>query len=139
MLSSSRGQANFRGLEASEAKDLTFEAKDFKMCPRGQGRPRGLHLWCVVVICINFCISASCTKFKTNFLKHYCDKLRSSVCQTTFFFVLAMLLVVRILIHNGLGLFAAWATIATVVGFTIALVYIDSPDFDSAQLRGESF
>ena len=44
VLSSSRGQANFRGLEA---KDLTFEAKakDFKMCPRGQGRPRGLHLW----------------------------------------------------------------------------------------------
>ena len=32
-----------RGLEA---KDLTFEAKakDFKMCPQGQGRPRGLHL-----------------------------------------------------------------------------------------------
>ena len=30
-----------------EAKDLTFEAKakDFKICPRGQGRPRGLHLW----------------------------------------------------------------------------------------------
>ena len=46
VLSSSRGQANFRGLEA-KAKDLTFEAKakDFKMCPRGQGRPRGLHLW----------------------------------------------------------------------------------------------
>ena len=50
VLSSSRGQANFRGLEA---KDLTFEAKakakDFKICPRGrprgQGRPRGLHLW----------------------------------------------------------------------------------------------
>ena len=43
VLSSSRGQANFRGLEA---KDLTFEAKakDFKLCPRGQGRPRGLHL-----------------------------------------------------------------------------------------------
>ena len=37
------------GLEA-KAKDLTFEAKakDFKICPRGrprgQGRPRGLHL-----------------------------------------------------------------------------------------------
>ena len=36
-----------------EAKDLTFEAKakDFKICPRGrprgQGRPRGLHLWLV--------------------------------------------------------------------------------------------
>ena len=42
VLSSSRGQANFRGLEA---KDLTFKAKDFKMCPRGQGRPRGLHFW----------------------------------------------------------------------------------------------
>ena len=23
------------------------KAKDFKMCPRGQGRPRGLHLWSV--------------------------------------------------------------------------------------------
>ena len=36
------------GFEAkAKAKDLTFEAKakDFKMCPRGQGRPRGLHLW----------------------------------------------------------------------------------------------
>ena len=36
------------GLEA-KAKDLTFEAKDFKICPRGrprgQGLPRGLHLW----------------------------------------------------------------------------------------------
>ena len=37
------------GLEA-KAKDLTFKAKakDFKICPRGrprgQGRPRGLHL-----------------------------------------------------------------------------------------------
>ena len=33
------------GFEA-KAKDLTFEAKakDFKMCLRGQGRPRGLHL-----------------------------------------------------------------------------------------------
>ena len=41
------------GLEA-KAKDLTFEAKakDFKMCPRGQGRPRGLHLWkiCLSII-----------------------------------------------------------------------------------------
>ena len=36
VLSSSRGQANFRGLEA--------KAKDFKICPRGQGHPRGLHL-----------------------------------------------------------------------------------------------
>ena len=51
VLSSSRGQANFQGLGASKAKDLTFEAKakDFKMCPRGrrwgQGRPRGLQLW----------------------------------------------------------------------------------------------
>ena len=34
VLSSSRGQANFRGLEA-KAKDLTFKAKDFKICPRG--------------------------------------------------------------------------------------------------------
>ena len=46
VLFSSRGQANFRGLEA--------KAKDFKMCPRGrprcQGRPRGLHL---CLICLN--------------------------------------------------------------------------------------
>ena len=44
VLSSSRGHRNFRGLVGFEAKDLTFEAKDFKMCPRGQGRFRGLHL-----------------------------------------------------------------------------------------------
>ena len=38
VLSSSRGQGNFRGLEAkAKAKDLTFEAKakDLKICPRG--------------------------------------------------------------------------------------------------------
>ena len=35
-----------------KAKDLTFEAKakDFKMCPRGQGRSRGLHLCWMVSI-----------------------------------------------------------------------------------------
>ena len=26
---------------------LEAKAKDFKMCPRGQGRPRGLHLWLI--------------------------------------------------------------------------------------------
>ena len=33
------------GFEA-KAKNLRFEAKakDFKMCPRGQGRPQGLNL-----------------------------------------------------------------------------------------------
>ena len=35
VMSSSQGQGNFRG----------FEARDFKMCFRGQGRPRVLHLW----------------------------------------------------------------------------------------------
>ena len=51
VLSSSRGQANFRGPKASRPRTWGFEAKakDFKMCPRGrprgQGRPRGLHLW----------------------------------------------------------------------------------------------
>ena len=35
-----------------EAKDLTFEAKakDFKMCPRGQGRPQGLYLCYSVLV-----------------------------------------------------------------------------------------
>ena len=53
VLSSSRGQGNFRGPKASRPRPRTggFEAKakDLKMCPRGrprgQGRPRGLHLW----------------------------------------------------------------------------------------------
>ena len=36
---------HFRGLACFKAKDLTFGAKDFKLCPRGQRRPRGLHLW----------------------------------------------------------------------------------------------
>ena len=44
VLSSSRGFSRTWGLEA-KAKNLTFEAKDFKMCPRGQERPWGLHLW----------------------------------------------------------------------------------------------
>ena len=48
VLSSSRGQSNFRGPKASRPRPRTggFEAKakDLKMCPRGQGRPRGLHL-----------------------------------------------------------------------------------------------
>ena len=29
----------------SRTSGLEAKAKDFKMCPRGQGRPRGLHLW----------------------------------------------------------------------------------------------
>ena len=48
LLSSSREQGSFRGLEA-KAKNLTFEAKakanDFKKYPRGQGHPWGLHLY----------------------------------------------------------------------------------------------
>ena len=37
VLSSSRGQANFRGLEASRPRtsNCVLEAKDFKLCPRG--------------------------------------------------------------------------------------------------------
>ena len=56
VLSSSRGQGNFRGPKASRPRprprtwgfEAKAKAKDFKMCPRGrprgQGRPRGLHL-----------------------------------------------------------------------------------------------
>ena len=42
-----------------EAKNLTFEAKakDFKMCPRGQARPRGLHLcWLTLKQLLNFSV-----------------------------------------------------------------------------------
>ena len=51
VLSSSRGLANFRGLEASRPRTRPSrpKPKDFKMCPRGrpqgQGRSLGLHLW----------------------------------------------------------------------------------------------
>ena len=44
------------GLEA-KAKDLTFEAKDFKMCPRGQGRPCRLHLWKLLHFRIHYFVS----------------------------------------------------------------------------------
>ena len=46
VLSSSQGQGNFRGPKASKPRPRTwgFEAKDFKMRPRGQGRPRALHI-----------------------------------------------------------------------------------------------
>ena len=30
---------HFLGQVGFKAKDLIFETKDFKMCPRGQGRP----------------------------------------------------------------------------------------------------
>ena len=42
----SRPRTAFPRTDTLEAKDLIFEAKakDFKMCPRGQGRPQGLHL-----------------------------------------------------------------------------------------------
>ena len=44
VLSSSRGQANFRGLVASRPR-MTFEAKakDFKMCPRGRDSISGVN------------------------------------------------------------------------------------------------
>ena len=45
VLSLSFGQGNlFWRSWGFKAKDLTFEAKDFKMRPQDQGRPRGLHL-----------------------------------------------------------------------------------------------
>ena len=50
-----------------------------------------------------------------------------------------MLLIMRVLIHNGLALFATWVSIATVLGFTVAFVYVDSPGFESAQMRGKFF
>ena len=52
VLSSSRGQGNFRGPKASRPRTWGFEAKakDFKMCRRGQGRPRGLHLWLLHIL-----------------------------------------------------------------------------------------
>ena len=33
-----------RGQGQGHKKKSEAKAKDFKMCPRGQGRPRGLHL-----------------------------------------------------------------------------------------------
>ena len=67
------------GFEAkTKAKDLTFEAKakakDFKMCPRGrprgQGRPRGLHLWLLrfeSIVCLCWRISANFFCFEKYF------------------------------------------------------------------------
>ena len=53
-LSSSRGQANFRGLEASRPRPRTS-----KICPRG--RPRGLHLCCLVLFfCPTLCWMSKC-------------------------------------------------------------------------------
>ena len=64
VLSLSREQGNFRGPKASRPRPRTwgFEAKtkDFKMCPRGrlrgQGRPRGLHLWSLTILYTKFCL-----------------------------------------------------------------------------------
>ena len=63
VLSSSREQGNFREIEASRPRPRTwsFEAKAFKMCPRGQRRPRGQHL----------CTEAPVTS--VNVLTSYCN------------------------------------------------------------------
>ena len=78
VLSSSRGQANFRGLEASRPRPRTWgfeaKAKDFKMCPRGQGRPRGLHLWLLA------CISVLRNVWPTTGIFVLCILLRGSKC-----------------------------------------------------------
>ena len=42
LYTATRGGVEDTRLEAKDTKKS--EAKDFKMCPRGQGRPRGLHL-----------------------------------------------------------------------------------------------
>ena len=56
------------GLEA-KAKDLTFEAKakDFKICPRGQGRPRGLHLWPLPSRRLYGCVYSSPFRVRSHF------------------------------------------------------------------------
>ena len=76
VLSSSRGQANFRGLEASRPRTRTWgfeaKAKDFKMCsrgrPRSQRRPRGLHLWFLNTE--SLVVQVSNTKFNIQSLHH---------------------------------------------------------------------
>ena len=40
--------SSIRGLAGFEAENLTFKDNDFKLCPRGQERPKGLHLCCLV-------------------------------------------------------------------------------------------
>ena len=37
-----------RGPKASRPRTWGFKAKDLKVCPRGQGRPRGLQLWVIL-------------------------------------------------------------------------------------------
>ena len=56
-----------------EAKDLTFKAKDFKMCP--WGRPRGLHL-CSSIRAAKAAISqiSNCNFLLTQPLKFSCKK-----------------------------------------------------------------
>ena len=77
LLSSSRRQGNFRGLEASRPRPRTWgfevkaKAKDFKMCLRG--RPRGLHLWetphLFYLVLVEFCcwFVLKCGKPRSNF------------------------------------------------------------------------
>ena len=47
-----------------------------------------------------------------------------------------MLWVMRILVHNGLCLLGTWGLVASMLGFTDALVYKDSAGSDTALLTG---
>ena len=49
-----------------------------------------------------------------------------------------MLWLVRLLIQNGICLFATWAFVTSTIGFAFALVYKNSPGLPIARLRGKS-
>lgn len=48
-----------------------------------------------------------------------------------------VLILMRVLIHNGLSLLATWVTVATLIGLADELIYVDSFGKPSAVERGE--
>jgi len=48
-----------------------------------------------------------------------------------------MLWLVRILIQNGLALFATWLTVASTITLADVIIYKDSPGLNKAMFRGE--
>ena len=61
---------------------------------------------------------------------------RTLHCNLNFTFSVTLWLV-RILVQNGQCVFATWITLATMLSFTIILVYVDSPGLPVATLRGK--
>jgi len=60
-----------------------------------------------------------------------------TTCKHSLFFFQVWLYLVRILVHNGLGVFVTWITLASLLNLNVVIVYYDSPNTPLPVSRGK--